>query len=312
MPILLLLWLLGKCKLIKIIFQVYPTDDIETRGFCPKIKIFRRYFSGRPTFGGFIVHNLCPIGIYVVIPDTVRHLALRKNARLSHRIINKLAWLSRITGATSIGLAGQLGFIFEKRHKIPIVSPFYNSLYGSLFSLSETINKIIADHKLCTSNLTIGILGNGVIGSELSEYLKKNSLLVVPIEIKLLRKGGIRLKKEEEAIPLLRTLDILVNITPTGEDFLHTNCHRYISPDCYIVDFAHPGISFNIPNKLYPGNRVRRKGTRFVQSLPGNWRHDDIPACSLASILTTTTAMKWKGIEDFIMLAKRQGFFISN
>ena len=106
-------------------------------------------------------------------------------------------------------------------------------------------------------------------------------------------------------------LDILVNMTPTGEDFIHTNCHRNISPDCYIVDFAHPGISANIPNKLYLGNRVRRKGTRFLKSLPGHWHQHDIPACSLASILSTTTTAKWTSIDDFSKLAKKQGFFVS-
>ena len=181
-PILFLLWVMGKCGLINIIFQVYPADDTETQGFCPNIPIFRRYFSGRPTLGGFITQYLWPIGIYVVIPDTVTCLAQRKNSRLSHRIVNNLSLLSRLTGAQS---------------------------------------------------------------------------------------------------------------------------------NCNIVDFAHPGISANIPNKLYLGNRVRRKGIRFLQSLPGNWHRHDIPACSLAFILSTTTTTRWTNIDDFSELAKKQGFFVS-
>ena len=64
-----------------------------------------------------------PIGIYVVVPNTAQELVKRKNAKLAHSIVERLHGIHQLTGAISIGLAGELGFIFEKRHGIPIELP---------------------------------------------------------------------------------------------------------------------------------------------------------------------------------------------
>ena len=119
-PLWLIIGIAGQCKLFRFVFLVYPTDEVECRQFCPNIPILRRYLSGRPTPGGIVADGLRPIGIYFVIPDLPRDLARKKNRKLAETIVNRMRWIRRLTGAKTIGLAGQLGPIFEKRHKAPL------------------------------------------------------------------------------------------------------------------------------------------------------------------------------------------------
>ena len=310
LPILGILWLLGKCGLIRTVFQVYPTDETETQAFCPNIATLRHYFSARPTFGGFITKGIRPIGIYVVIPDTAQTLVKRQNSHLSHAVVDRLHRTARLTGAQSIGLAGQLGYIFKKRHGISIDPPLYDSLYGSVFSLSETIFDVVSKYRLPVDTLNIGILGMGDIGQVLARRLENNGFRVTRLNLKLMKSGGIKLNNEAAAIPMLRSLHILVNITATGDYFLQTNTHQYISSDCIIIDFARPGIPDVVPNKLYMGNRVHRKGIHFAMSLPGDWDHQHIPACALASLLSTMTKSTWSDIDEFCSIAKQHKFFV--
>jgi hypothetical protein len=91
----------------------------------------------------FFLDGIIPTGIYLVVPDTVQELARRSNSALSYKIVDRLFWIAPLVGAKSIGLAVRLSFIFQKKHGIPIVPPLYGSLYGSVFSLSETVDKAI-------------------------------------------------------------------------------------------------------------------------------------------------------------------------
>lgn len=311
LPILGILWILGKLHLIKIIFQVYPTDESEIQGFCPNIKLLRNFFSTRPTFGGFIADGMRPIGFYVVVPNTAQDLIKRTNAKLAHSITRRLLWIQQLTGAFSIGLAGQLGFIFEKRHGIPIQPPLYNSLYGALFSLSETIFQAIKKHNLSPDSAIIGILGMGVFGDALRHFLEEKGYHAMPINLQYTKSGRLKIRDEEAAVDRIKSLNMLVNITPTGTHFLQTNIHTYLVPNCIIIDFSRPGIPPTISNTVYRGNRVQRKGIRFILSLPGDWDHYHIPACSLASLLATRQQPTWETVDDFCKTAKENRYFIS-
>ena len=127
-PILAVLRILGQFGFFKVVFLVYPADTSELQGFCPAMAVLKRFFSGCPTFGGFILNGTKPIGLYMVVPDTAPELAKRENSELSHSIVKRLFRMARMVNARSIGLAGQLSFIFQKKHRIPIVAPLYSSL----------------------------------------------------------------------------------------------------------------------------------------------------------------------------------------
>ncbi len=311
LPILGLLWILGKLRLIRTIFQVYPTDETETQGFCPNIKPLRNFFSARPTLGGLITDGIRPIGIYVVVPNTAQEIVQRGNSILAQQIVERLKRLHHLTNAVSVGLAGQLGIIFEQRHKIPIEPPLYNSLYGTIFSLSETIEQAIQRHLLPHNSATIAILGMGIYRQALQDHLEEKGHHTIPIDLQYTRSGRMKIRHLETVTGRLEKAHVLVNLLPTGIHFLQTNCHTYISRDCIIVDFARPGIPATIPHTRYMGNRVQHKGIRFLLSLPGDWKRHHIPACSLASLLALRQKPTWKNFTEFSKEAKKQRFFIS-
>lgn len=310
-PILGLLWILGKLRLIQTIFQVYPTDEIETLGFCPNFKPLRRFFSARPTLGGLITDGMRPIGIYVVVPNTAQEIVKRSNAGIAHHIVERLKRLHHLTNAVSVGLAGQLGIIFEQRHKIAIEPPLHSSLYGTIFSLSETIDQVVARHHLPANSAVIGILGMGIFRQMLQDYLEEKGYHTIPIDLQYTRSGQIKIRHLETVTERLKKANVLVNLLPTGTHFLQTNCQAYISPECIIVDFARPGIPTTIPHTHYMGNRVQRKGVRFILSLPGDWERHHIPACSLASLLALKQKPNWENVAEFCKAAKKQRFFVS-
>ena len=307
-PIWACLWALGKVGLIKLIFQVYPLSERETRAFCPNIPILRKFFSARPTLAGIIVRGFQPLGIYMVMPNTVYDLAKRENKHLALKIIKRLRWMCNFTGAISVGLAGQLPSIFERRHSLMMKKPLHGSLFGMLYSVLETTKCVIAIHKLPIHTLSIGILGIGELGIALADYLKQKGYRVVPIDLRYRRGGRLVLRDENTAAWQLREIDILINLMPTGKHFLEANCHIHLSSQCPIIDFSHPGISPRIVNEIYMGNRVRRKGIRFLLSLPGGWKNNEIPACSLPSMLAAMSSQKWNTFEEFTVIAKEAGF----
>ena len=315
-PVWAALWILGRFGLFKVVFLVYPADITELTGFCPPLPVFRRFFSARPTLGGIILNGIRPVGIYLVVPDTVQELASRSNGALSHTIVKRLFWVARLVGAKSIGLAGQLSFIFQKKHRIPIVAPLYSSLYGSVFSLSETIERALQSQSIGRKSNgekpNIGILGKGDISTLLARHIMDtHQSSPVYIDVKYLKSGRIALKNKAEAKQRLKDFDILVNMLPTGDHFFQTNCDQYLSIECIIIDFSHPGINAcRLPHRKHMGNQIQRDGLRFMPSLPGDWKYHTLPACSLASLLASENAPQWKNFNEFCNDAKARGFFV--
>ena len=310
LPIWGCLWALGKLGFVKLIFQVYPSSELEAQAFCPNIPVLRNFFSTRPTLAGIITRGFKPLGIYMVMPNTVEELAKRENKHLALKIIERLRWTCDFTGAKSVGLAGQLAGVFEKRHKIMMEKPLHGSLFGMLYSLLETTRCVIQTHKLSVNSLCIGMLGMGDLGTALSDYLEHKGYRVVPLGLRYTRGGRIVLRHQNTAVQQLKEVDILINLMPTGKHFLQTNCHEHLSPECPIIDFAHPGIPPRIVNTTYMGNRVQREGLRFLLRLPGGWNSDEIPACSLPSMLAAMTNKKWSTFEEFSIIAKETGFHV--
>jgi len=72
-----------------------------------------------------------------LLPNPALELMRAKNRPTVEAIVRRMLWIQKLSGARAIGLAGQLGPIFEKRHGIPMVPPFYSSTYGNIFSIQR-------------------------------------------------------------------------------------------------------------------------------------------------------------------------------
>lgn len=308
-PLWLLIAILGYFKIFKMIFLVYPTDEVECSKFCPAIPLLRRFFSGRPTAGGLITDGYRPIGIYFVIPDLPQDLARKKNRQLAENIVQRLLWIRRLAGAQTIGLAGQLGPIFERRHNIPMDPPLFSSTNGNIFSIHEAINWAGRQKNLFQIRQKIAILGGGELGEALLCYLKRQGYHCNIVDVRYTRRGKIKQITSETNVQNLYEADFVVNLLPKGSDFLSSNFQNTIRSRSTIIDFSRPAIpEDSIPQRVYRGNRLRRIDMRFVLALPGGWKQQELPACSLPALLAALTGKTYDQLEMFCLMARQQAF----
>jgi len=308
-PFWLLLGVAGKFRMFRFVFLVYPTDEVECRQFCPNIPFLRRYLSGRPTPGGLVTDGLRPIGMYFVIPDLPKDLARKKNRKLSETIVNRMRWIQRLTGAKTIGLAGQLGPIFEKRHNIPIEPPLFSSINGNIFSIHEAINWAAIQEKTFSKQIKIAITGGGELGESLYDHLRSQGMQCDVVNVRFNRRGRALPLKSDGSAEILKQADFLINLLPKGEDFFLASLPDVMGEKTSVIDFSRPAIDTEkLEQKVYMGNRVQKSGVRFVLALPGGWTQRQLPACSLPAMVAAITGEAHKNLESFCMGA-RQEFF---
>lgn len=311
-PIWLLIGIAGQSRLFRFVFLVYPTDEVECRQFCPNIAILRRYLSGRPTLGGFITDGWRPIGIYFVVPDLPRNLAQKKNKYLAENIVKRMRWIRRLAGAETIGLAGQLGPIFERRHKIPMEPPLFSSINGNIFSIHEAIKWAALREKTFVNQLKITIAGGGELGETLQEYLSGQGLNCNITDVRFTRQGKALPITINENREILEQADFLINLLPKGENFIESNLPEILSAKTSIIDFSRPAINQSmVKQKVYMGNRVQKTGMRFVLALPGGWSQQQLPACSLPALIAALTGEINNNVDTFCAHARKQSFVTS-
>ncbi len=309
-PIWLLIGIAGQFRLFQFVFLVYPTSEVECREFCPNIPILRRYLSGRPTPGGLVVDGWRPIGIYFVVPDLPGFLARKKNRKVAENIVNRMCWIRKLTGAKTIGLAGQLGPIFEKRHNIPIESPIFSSINGNIFSIHEAIKYAAIQEKSFSQKLNIIIAGGGELGDTLQQFLIGEGFSSCDIvDVRFNRKGNALPVTTINNQEVLQRADLCVNLLPKGENFIESNLPNLIGEKASIVDFSRPAIeSSSLKQKVYMGNRIQRTGMKFVLALPGGWSQRQLPACSLPALIAALTGEINNKLDTFCMHARKQAF----
>lgn len=308
-PLWLFIGLVGRFGIFKTVFLVYPTDEVECRGFCPQFSPLRRFFSGRPTPGGLIMNGWMPMGIYFVIPDVTRDLARKKNRALAEAIVRRMHWIRRLSGARTIGLAGQLGPIFARRHNIPMDPPLFSSINGNIFSIHEAINWVARQRRSFFNARNVAVVGGGELGGTLQEYLNNQGYHCNTIDVRYTRKGKVVPLQSNENMENLDGVNFVINLMPKGEDFLDSNLHNFISKEAVIIDFSRPAIPEKVlPQEVYLGNRIRRTDMRFIFALPGGWKQRQMPACSLPAILTALTGQVNQQVETFCLLARQQAF----
>lgn len=308
-PIWLLIWLIGRSGLLKTVFLIYPTDRGECLDFCPEIKLLRDFFSGRPSPAGLIMQGWLPMGLYVVIPDLALDLMRGKNRSTVERIIKRMRWIQQLTGAKTIGLAGQLGPIFEKRHGIPMEPPFYSSTEGNLFSIKAAVDHLLTSTGERPWQVSVAIVGGGELGEELQQYLGRGGYQTAMVDVRYTRNGDVKLSDEHEANLRLSDTGIVINLLPRGKDFMENRLHERMPHSATIIDFSRPPIQPQaIPQQVVMGNRVQRSGLRFLMKLPGGWQRNELPACSMPSLVAALSGATIVSREQFLDAAKHLTF----
>jgi hypothetical protein len=308
-PIWLLIWLFGRSGMFGTLFLIYPTDKDECLDFCPDIKWLRDFFSGRPTPAGLIMDGWHPIGIYLVIPNSALELMRRKNRPMIETIIKRMLWIQKLSGAKTIGLAGQLGPIFEKRHGIRMEPPFYSSTYGNIFSIQKAVSHMVRTAKKNPPRVSVAIVGGGLLGEQLEQYLGDDGYRLSMVDVRYTRRGDIFLSDEAAAKKQLGSVDYVINLLPRGKDFMDCQLNLHLPETATIIDFSRPPIPPQaVLQEVVMGNRVQRNGMHFFMRLPGGWKRHELPACSMPSLLASLGGIPIDNMDQFRLAARQFQF----
>lgn len=308
-PVLCMIWIFGRMGLFKVLFLIYPTDRSECLDFCPDIPLLRSFFSGNPTPAGLIMDGWLPVGIYLVVPNTALELARRKNRAMVESIMERMCWYRKISGARAVGLAGQLGPIFEKQCGRPMEPPFYSSTYGNIFSIHKAVNHLVTTTNRTPWQVSVAIIGGGELADQLNASLCGDGYRMETVDVRYTRKGGVRLVDEYEADRQLHSIDVVINLLPRGKDFLGCSIHHRIPEAAAIVDFSRPPIPPEaICQSVAMGNRVQSDGLHFFATLPGGWKRHELPACSMPSLLASLGTVPFGNMDEFRMAANHLAF----
>ena len=305
-----LIFIFGRFGLFKSLFLIYPTDRDECLDFCPDIPWLRRYFSGRPTPAGLIMDGWRPMGIYFLVPDTALELVRKKNRPVVDGIMERMLWYKKLSGARAIGLAGQLGPVFEKHLGNPLAPPFYTSTYGNVFSIHSAVTHLVNVSKRKPWQVSLAIIGGGELGSQLEKSISSDGYQIKTVDIRYTRKGNVKLVDEDFVNKQLKDVDFAINLLPRGVDFIECRMHQRIPELATVVDFSRPPIrSEAVVQNVVMGNRVQKSGLHFFVKLPGGWKRHELPACSLPSLLASVGSFTFSNIEEFSLVARQLSYF---
>lgn len=303
-----IIWIVGRTGVIKTIFVIYPHDKKEYSKLCPSNKFFVSFMSGRPTPGGVILDRWKPIGIYLFISNTPQELVKKKNRHLAETIVRRMRWIQKISGAKACGFAGQLGPILERRHGIAMEPPFFNSTMGNIFSLDDSILYLAKSKNKPPWQLSIAIVGGGELAEMLKEHFVPQGYKVDIVDLLFKRRGGTEIKNLKATKRQLDHVDFVINLLQTGEDFMTCGIAGILHHSTTVIDFSRPTIpKEKLQAKVFMGNRIRRPGMRFVFSLPG-WHQEELPACSIPSILASNHGIIAQNLTEFCTAARQVAF----
>ena len=157
--------------------------------------------------------------------------------------------------------------------------------------------------------ISIGILGGGELGELLKEHFSSQGYTVSILDVKFKRKGGVTLQLSETERHQLDHIDFVINLLPTGEDFINCGIAELLDASSSVIDFSRPAIPREqLRARVFMGNRVQRPGMRFMFSLPGDWRKNEIPACSMPSILAANFGIVENDLRKFCRAARQVAF----
>ncbi len=160
------------CRIFKIncLFTVYPGSVKDWEGYAlARKKRLVKYISGKPFVAGVITsEHGYGRGLVLALPNTIDQL--KNDRKLVGKIMRRLNFARKATGAKTIGIAGQGPRCFRSHY--PYEEPFIYGLRGRVFSVMETLERIYERHNLSKADTSIALLGIGEIGEAIIQNLR--------------------------------------------------------------------------------------------------------------------------------------------
>jgi hypothetical protein len=299
-----ILFVLTLCRFFKFncIFTVYPGSQRDVDGYFPKgLKWFLKPFaSGKPFVAGVITTgNGLGRGLVLAVPNSIDQI--RSDKQLVGKIMKRLDFTRQLTGAKTIAIAGQGPRYFKSHY--PYRKPFVYGLRGRVFSVTETVERIMEKHHLEKGRTTVAILGIGEIGKAIIENLREKGVHAVGIDIQV-HDGRVVLCTE--GMQRLRNADMVVVQTPRGDDVVPY--YENLKKSAILVDDSHPRITAKPSEIRFYKVAIGRPGVQFWPPLPG-YEHYWIPGCVQESMVVAETGNHDLSQEEFNKRAKELGFF---
>lgn len=292
------------CRFFKVncIFTVYPGSQRDVDGYFPRgLKWFLKPIaSGKPFVAGMITTgNGLGRGLVLAVPNSIDQI--RSDKQLVGKIMKRLKLTRQLTGAKTIAIAGQGPRYFKSHH--PYTEPFVYGLRGRVFSVVETVERIMEKHQLEQGKTTVAILGIGEIGEAIIENLREKGVRAVGIDIQV--KDG-RVVLCSEGMIRLKEADLVVVQTPRGDDVVPY--YAELKKTAILVDDSHPRITTKPSEIHFYKVAIGRPGVQFRPPLPG-YEHYWIPGCVQESMVVAETGNHELSQEEFNERAKELGFF---
>lgn len=303
---------LGALRIFKVfdyLFLVYPGSPRDLDGYCPRKLARSWFFSKKPTVGGIISKGKAGVrGLYFVVPNTAKEFGSSKD--VCEAVKKRLAWLNALVGSRAVAVAGQVPGMMV-RNGVTIEDPFVRGNKGTVFCVMETVSEAAKKHNLNLLDAGIIVVGVGYVGSLLLKEMRANGMKAIGVDTDALSKiheipGGY-VALDEDARVFLPRADIVVVLTPKGEDF--SPYVRHLKEGAIVIDDTHPKIEDRPTGVNFYKVAVGMKDTSFYPSLPGyesNW----IPGCAVEAIMASATG-EFNGCsqQEFNQKAKELGFF---
>lgn len=288
------------------VFVVYPGDISDIRAYCPDGFIWLRntwLYRGKPQFAGIQLRraaagNEAYWGIVVYVSSTVDELSNDKQLVLN--IMQRLLFISRLLGAQVIACAGQIPGIMYK-HNIPIEAPFIDGRLGSSFSVISTVKKTYEKYNIEKDQKLLAVVGIGFLGKTVLDNLQLSGYRVQGIDI-LTGKGIINIR--DSALETLSKADVVVVLTPRGEDFVPYLQH--LKQGAIIIDDTHPKLRQRTANNPIYKVALEWPGFEFSPRLPGYKKHW-IPGCMVEAIIISRDKHASANYRDFSKCAMQAG-----
>jgi hypothetical protein len=293
------------CRTFKIntLFTIYPGSVQDLEGYalpgCRKLQA--KFISGKPFIAGVITSgNGYGRGLVLGLPNTIEQI--KGDKKLVGKIMRRLEFARKVTGAKTIAIAGQGPRYFKSHYSYG--EPFIYGLRGRVFSVVETVERITEKHQLPRNLTTVALLGIGEIGEAIIQNLIDLGYNAKGIRIHHTDDGRVIIDNND--FDMLRTADLVVVQTPRGNDVVPY--YENLKKSAILVDDAHPRIT--VPpngNKFYKV-AVGRPGVTFKPPLPG-YKEYWIPGCVQESMVVAETGNADLQQEEFNRISKELGFF---
>lgn len=301
-PIWVMLLFIRPFGLFDYIFLVYPGTQKHLNTYCPKLLKSTRFLDAKPSVLSIVKKANGVRGLVLGVPNFTKEF--RENKNLTKKLISNLELIKKITGVSSVAMAGQLPSITHK-HALGLPLGFVSGTTGTVFCVIATIESVFKKHTLDKKNNPIAVVGVGYVGSILISTLQDLGYNTQGIDI---IKTSSKIILAKDASSVLKKSKVIVALTPRGKDF--TPYLKKLSQDSIIIDDTHPKIDLSVvsvKNTFYKV-AIGLKNAKFCPKLPG-YKNDWLPGCVIEAMHLAILKKSANNQKEFIRQAKKIGFY---